>query len=94
MDATQQIRLGMNICHGEQYWQGVVGSIAMTTCFLNYICCSSFIQLEQIILNVVHLIQRLSSNVISCVECPFCGDNRALCVSILQNISIGKSVGS
>ena len=35
MVATQQIRLGMYICHGEQYWQGVVGSIRMSKCVLN-----------------------------------------------------------
>ena len=40
-------RVGTNIFHGEQYWQGFVNySIAMAKHLLNSICCSSFVQLE------------------------------------------------
>ena len=50
-DAIQQRRLGINIFHGEQYWQGFVSySIAVAKLFLNsiYPDCNYFIQLESI----------------------------------------------
>ena len=63
-DATQLVRLGKNIFHGEHHWQGFVCcSIAMAKRFLNYIFCNHFIRSVGANMKVVNLIQRLSSTV-------------------------------